>query len=430
MGNYASVMARLAEEKAAGIAARDPWYGERAFAISGCVGYGSSMDPDTGFSPPSGTPLPEGGGGVYTATPEENSQMMKAVMRWFGAADVSFAVLDDRMSKFIHSYDFHDGKPYVWKDVDVQYETGPMAGRLRNPPPADNGERVIPNKAMYEMNFSLQLAMEGSRLGFADRRYGDGRAIQRKTQKFLHQLGYLGIGPVNYTNNFSENVAYAVCGGQTEQARHNFSISPRFGSVLGVGASIITDLPLAPTKPIDAGIHRFCKTCMKCAELCPSGAVSRQGGGVNAPIIVEPSWEAIGPNMRWPERTAFEKRNPDLYVGLPGQDQEPFYANWWYLPGDCRMGRQYCGAFACANRCVFAKHTDALVHDVVLATVSTTSIFNGFFREMDDLFGYADGKNVRNSYGPNSDYVADLHNAFFENRASVGNYTYGIDSTK
>jgi hypothetical protein len=167
--------------------------------------------------------------------------MMKAVMRWFGAADVSFAVLDDRMVKFIHSHDFHDGKEYAWEDVDQPYETGEkFARKLSQPPDGYTGKRVIPNKAMYEMNFSLQLAMEGSRLGFADRRYGDGRAIQRKTQKFLHQLGYIACGPVNYTNNFSENVAYAVCGGQTEQARHNFSISPRFGAVLGVGASIVT----------------------------------------------------------------------------------------------------------------------------------------------------------------------------------------------
>ena len=61
---------------------------------------------------------------------------------------------------------------------------------------------------------------------------------------------------------------------------------------------------------------------------------------------------------------------------------------------------------------------------------ATTPLFNGFFREMDDLFGYANGANVRESYGPNSDYVANLHQAFFENRAGVGSHTYGIDSTK
>lgn len=431
-GAYAAKMVDAADRKTTGITGGDKWYGNLAYAIGGTIGYGSSMDSPHGFEGPKvNTDLVKAGGPAWNGTPEENSQIMKAVMRLYGAADVSFAVLDDVMINFIHSHDFHDGKAYIWEDVDEPYETGQLyTNKLGSPPPANVGKRVIPNKVKYEMNFTIQLSMGPSRLGFADRRYGDGRMIQLKTQKFLKQLGFIGIGPVNYTNNFSENVAFAVCGGQTEQARHNYSISPYFGSVLGVSASIITDMPLAPTNPIDAGIHQFCKSCMKCAELCPSGAISRQGKGPDGPIVIEPTWDTVGPHQRWPYRTEFEKRNPDLYVGTPGQNQESFYANWWYVPADCRVGRDICGAFACANRCVFAKHTDSNVHDLVLGTIATTPIFNSFFRTMDDFFGYADGKDVRNSFGTKSEYAEDLYDKFWSNQAGVENATLGIDSNK
>jgi len=39
---------------------------------------------------------------------------------------------------------------------------------------------------------------------------------------------------------------------------------------------IVIDLPLAETKPIDAGMLRYCKKCKKCARTCPSGAITHK----------------------------------------------------------------------------------------------------------------------------------------------------------
>ncbi|WP_368292933.1 reductive dehalogenase [Dehalobacter sp. TBBPA1] len=39
-------------------------------------------------------------------------------------------------------------------------------------------------------------------------------------------------------------------------------------------AAVTTDLPLAPDKPIDFGLLDFCRVCKKCAENCPSQAIS------------------------------------------------------------------------------------------------------------------------------------------------------------
>ncbi|MFC2009801.1 reductive dehalogenase [Chloroflexota bacterium] len=46
-------------------------------------------------------------------------------------------------------------------------------------------------------------------------------------------------------------------------------LGPRFKA-----AVVTTDLPLLPDKPIDFGLQKFCQVCGRCAEECPSRAIS------------------------------------------------------------------------------------------------------------------------------------------------------------
>jgi len=46
-------------------------------------------------------------------------------------------------------------------------------------------------------------------------------------------------------------------------------MGPRFKAAI-----VTTDLPMAPDKPIDFGLQKFCSQCKKCARECPSGAIS------------------------------------------------------------------------------------------------------------------------------------------------------------
>jgi reductive dehalogenase len=50
-------------------------------------------------------------------------------------------------------------------------------------------------------------------------------------------------------------------------------LNPFLGPRLKSG-TVTTDMPLAPDRPIDFGLQRFCEQCNKCARECPSGAIT------------------------------------------------------------------------------------------------------------------------------------------------------------
>jgi len=69
--------------------------------------------------------------------------------------------------------------------------------------------------------------------------------------------------------------ASATLTGVGEVSRQGlYTLTLEYGTI-GRLHNYTTDLPLAPTKPIDAGIYRFCRSCHKCANHCPSGSISQ-----------------------------------------------------------------------------------------------------------------------------------------------------------
>ncbi len=65
----------------------------------------------------------------------------------------------------------------------------------------------------------------------------------------------------------------AVAAGLGELGRNNILIAESFGSRVRIGA-VTTDLELASDTPISLGADHFCGLCKKCADNCPSGALS------------------------------------------------------------------------------------------------------------------------------------------------------------
>ena len=400
------------QRKKDGLAAKDPWYGIRNLAMSSAMGYGMFEDSPNGFLGPKATTPEQRGTTKWTGTPEEASIMMRQVMVLLGASDVSFVELNPATTRnLVVRNDYHDGKPYIFEDVDQPYATGPEDAGARSKGPLE-GKRVIPQKARYLMQFSYDESAEiiGRNMSGGGLRYSMGRRAQLMIQSYLKSIGYLAIGPLDYTNNLTQNVGLAILGGGSELGRNNLSISPTFGAVQGQASSIITDMPMAPTKPIDAGIHRFCYDCMKCAINCPGGALSRQGDP-NGEIIKEPTWEGYAPSHRWEGRTAYEAKTPNVYRQELGTSTQPFFRHWWYDFGDCNpKAYDLCGSWGCGVVCTFKDGANAGIHQIVKATVATTPVLNTFFRAMDDTF-YGDPAYFRRKEADAVDafYRGELH---------------------
>ncbi|MCA9963781.1 MAG: reductive dehalogenase [Anaerolineales bacterium] len=88
--------------------------------------------------------------------------------------------------------------------------------------------------------------------------------------QFIRKLGYNAIPCGNNTNI---SVPMAIEAGLGEGGRSGMLITPKYGPRVRI-AKVITDMPLENDKPIKFGVEEFCKACMKCAELCPSQAIS------------------------------------------------------------------------------------------------------------------------------------------------------------
>ncbi len=288
----------------------------------------------------------------WEGRPEDNARMIRSALRHFGADQVGFLELDVNIRKLVYSFDARDGKALEFENVDLAYET--------------EYKRVIPNGARWIIVFSVQLseelikrnsggaptALSGSTTGMA---YARARNILDRLQTFLYVLGYQGLMGTWY-NGLAIAPALGVMAGLGELSRLQKMISPEHGPLQRI-FKVITDLPLAPTKPIDAGIMRFCRTCKICAEACPARALS---------MDTEPSWDVVGPWNNPGHRAYFQD-------GVKCR-------TWWSV--------NTAGCATCLAVCPFSHKDKSFIHKIVAPTLSRTSLFNRFFTRMHSVFGY------------------------------------------
>ena len=90
--------------------------------------------------------------------------------------------------------------------------------------------------------------------------------------QFIRRLGYNAI-PMG--NDHSLSIPMAIDAGLGELGRHSLLITPKYGPRIRL-AKVMTDLPMIADRPISFGVTEFCEVCGKCAEFCPSEAISNE----------------------------------------------------------------------------------------------------------------------------------------------------------
>ncbi|MBN1369094.1 MAG: reductive dehalogenase [Dehalococcoidaceae bacterium] len=306
-----------------------------AFDSHSFLGYRRSPTPDM-----LGVPRWEG-------TAEENSRMVRSVMRLYGADEIAFVELDENTEKLIYTHDT-DGK-----EIRIEHVSEPQD---------EEGYKIIPKKARWVIVYTVKMSYElvrrlpswsaGSTVYHA---YSFGPYLQDRFQDFVRTLGYTCLGECS-PNALGTATGFGAMGGLGEVSRVEHLVTPNRGLSHRV-FKMITDLPLVATRPIDTGVHEFCKTCKKCAETCPAEAI---------PSSTEPTWDIPGPFKR-PGVKGWFRAEPRCY-------------SYW------RQTSTGCGF--CLAVCPLNRPQSASYFSTMRSIISKTSAMNRTFRKMDDMLGW------------------------------------------
>jgi reductive dehalogenase len=196
---------------------------------------------------------------------------------------------------------------------------------------------------------------------------GDGYVMADKIAgqmaNFIRLLGYRAVAS---QNDLGMSVPYAIAAGLGEGARNGTLIAPKIGPRHRI-AKVYTDLTsVTYDQPRTFGVASFCKECKRCAEACPSEAIT---------FAKEPSW---GPEYEGGDDPEY------AYQGRPGilkyhNDAKKCLRFWIENDGGCSN---------CITSCPYNK-PDFWHHRFVDSmNVISPGPAHAMMREMDKVFGY------------------------------------------
>jgi len=211
----------------------------------------------------------------------------------------------------------------------------------------------------------------------AGEEYVMGNKCAGQMAKFLRELGYQAVGS---NNDLGMNVPYAVAAGLGECGRNGSLIAPTIGPRHRI-CKVYTDFDFVNyDKPRSFGVASFCRECMRCADSCPSEAISK-----NKDTTWEPEYEGAEiPHYTYANRAGILKYH---------NDSKKCLKFWIENDGGCQN---------CITACPYNK-PEFWHHRLVDATnVVVPGPVHAFMREMDIIFGYGttfDQKNAKRFWG-------------------------------
>jgi len=288
----------------------------------------------------------------WEGSPEENARILKKMSLYFGADQVGLCLLDRR---WVYSHWFDED---TLQSYPIKFSDEPGYEDIHQPQQLDDGIQVIPKEMKYVVVFLHEMGKEGIAAAptlhqYAETQYAYSRLsfTAIAVAEFIRGLGYHAIPSANCT---ALSVPLAVDAGLGQVGRHGKLINPKYGPRCRI-SKVITDLPIVPDSPIDFGVTEFCHRCKKCAEYCPSGAIT----------FGERSFEAV------------DECNNSGYLQWP-MDHKKCNSYWTKVGTNCGV---------CLRVCPFS-HGQGVIHDIVRWFIKHLRFSDSFFLKMDNIFGY------------------------------------------
>ncbi len=213
-------------------------------------------------------------------------------------------------------------------------------------------DKPVVNQHSYAIAFTVEMDKEmvsaapsASIVMESAQQYLESGIIALQVASFIRKLGYQARAHMD--GNY-EVVCPLVArdAGLGEIGRMGLLMTPKLGPRVRISV-VTTDLPLIIDKPLHShSFTDFCTICKKCADACPSQAIS-----------FDPMQNIDG-IKRWQI------------------NQEKCFTLWCTLGTDC--GR-------CISVCPYS-HPDNLLHNIVRVGIRNSSLFRKFALHLDDFF--------------------------------------------